>query len=235
LPDRDEAPDVSVVVPVYGNADTVDVLHEAVLDVLRREGLSSEFVFVDDACPAGSLAALHRVAAAHPDVTVVALPRNVGQHRAVLIGLAHARGRCAAIMDGDLQDPPEALPRMLEEMRRGRAAVFAGRRGRYESAARLMTSRAFKTLLHLLTGVPRDAGMYVAISRPMIDHLVARREAHPFVVAMIGTSGLPMSSIPIDRRRRESGRSSYTSWKRLKSGWSAVSIALRAAIRAELR
>jgi polyisoprenyl-phosphate glycosyltransferase len=235
LPDRHEAPDISVVVPVYGNADTVDALHETVRDVLRREGLSCEFVFVDDACPAGSLPALHRVAATDPNVRVVPLRRNVGQHRAVLIGLAHARGRCAAIMDGDLQDPPEALPRMLEELRRGRAAVFAGRRGRYESAARLITSRAFKTLLHILTGVPRDAGMYVVISRPMIDHLVARREARPFVVAMIGTSGLPLSSIPIDRLRRSSGRSTYTSWMRLKAGWSAVSIALRAAIRADPR
>jgi polyisoprenyl-phosphate glycosyltransferase len=228
-------PDVSVVVPVYGNGDTVHALHDAVQRVLDAENLTYEAIFVNDACPAGSLDALERLAATDSRVRVTALPLNVGQHQAVLIGLSQARGRCAVIMDGDLQDPPEALPRMLKQLKNGHGAVFAGRRGRYESIGRLMTSRVFKTLLHVLTGVPRDAGMYVALSRPMIDHLVARREKRPFVVAMIGTSGLPLSSVPVARLPRRSGDSSYSSWMRLKAGWSAVRIALRAAIRADLR
>jgi hypothetical protein len=138
-----------------------------------------------------------------------------------------SRGRWAVIMDGDLQDPPEAIPRLLEELKKGPAAVFAGRRGRYQPRGRLLTSRAFKTLLHMLSGVPPDAGMYVAINRAMIDHLVARRERHPFVVAMIGTSGLPCASIPVCRATRPSGRSRYSSWMRLRAGLSAVRIALR--------
>ena len=210
-------------------------LHDAVQRVLLAENLRYEMVFVDDACPAGSLEALRRLAARQPHVRVTALERNVGQHHAVLIGLSQARGRYAVIMDADLQDPPEALPRLLQEVDKGFAAVFAGRRGRYESTGRLLTSRVFKTLLHLLTGVPRDAGMYVALSRPMIDHLVARHERRPFVVAMIATSGLPLTSIPIARLPRRSGVSTYSSWKRLKAGWSAVSIALRAAVRADIR
>ena len=221
------APDVSVVVPVYGNADTVRVLHEEVRRVLRSIDLTHEIIFVNDACPFGSLAVLQQLAATHRDVKVAALERNVGQHRAVLFGLAQARGGCAVIMDGDLQDPPEAIPRLLDELKKGRAAVFAGRRGRYQSSGRLLTSRAFKTLLHQLSGVPADAGMYVALNRAMIDHLVARRETHPFVVAMIGTSGLPCSSIPVSRATRPSGRSHYSSWMRLRAGLSAVGIALR--------
>jgi polyisoprenyl-phosphate glycosyltransferase len=227
------APDVSVVVPVYGNGDTVCALHEQLQRVLGAQGLAYEIVFVNDACPFGSLAALTRLAESDRNVRVTALPRNVGQHRAVLIGLAQARGRCAVIMDGDLQHPPEAIPRMLQEMEKGYSAVFAGRRGRYESATRLLTSFVFKSLLHMLSGVPRDAGMYVALSRPMIDHLRARREARPFVVAMIGTSRLPLSSIPIPRSTRRSGRSSYSSWMRLKAGASAMRIALRSALRTD--
>jgi polyisoprenyl-phosphate glycosyltransferase len=227
------APAVSVVVPVYGNGDTVCALHEQLRRVFDANSLPYEIVFVNDACPFGSLVALTRLAATDQNVRLTALPRNVGQHRAVLIGLAQARGRCAVIMDGDLQDPPEAVPRMLEELEKGYSAVFGGRRGRYESAARLLTSFVFKSLLHFLSGVPRDAGMYVALSRPMIDHLLARREERPFVVAMIGTSGLPLSSIPIQRSTRRSGRSSYSSWMRLKAGAAALSIALRSALRTD--
>jgi polyisoprenyl-phosphate glycosyltransferase len=218
---------VSVVVPVYGNADTVGELHEEIRRVFRSTALTHEIIFVNDACPFGSLAVLQQLAAADADVKVAALKQNVGQHRAVLFGLAQARGRCAVIMDGDLQDPPDAIPRLLEELKKGRAAVFAGRRGRYEPGGRLLTSRAFKTLLHMLSGVPPDAGMYVVINRAMIDHLVARRERHPFVVAMIGTSGLPCASIPVCRATRPSGRSHYSSWMRLRAGLSAVRIALR--------
>lgn len=228
------APDVSVVVPVYGNRDTVCALHGRLQRVLRDAHLTYEMLFVNDACPSDSLAMLERLASIDSNVKVTALSRNVGQHRSVLIGLAQARGRCAVIMDADLQDPPEALPLMLEELKKGHAAVFAGRSGRYESAGRLVTSRIFKTLLHILGGVPRDAGMHVVISRAMIDHLVAIRVEHPFVVAMIGTSGLPLSSIPIPRAARPSGRSRYSGWMRLRAALSALRIVLRTASRADL-
>jgi glycosyltransferase involved in cell wall biosynthesis len=228
-------PDVSVVVPVYGNADTVGPLHERVQRVLRSCGLTHEIIFVNDACPLGSLAVLQRLAAIDRRVKVAALARNIGQHRAVLHGLAQTRGRCAVIMDGDLQDPPEAIPLLLEELRNGCAAVFAGRRGQYESHGRLLTSRAFKTVLHTLSGVPADAGMFVAIDRRMIDHLVARREKAPFVVAMIGTSGLPCASIPVRRAARPSGRSHYSGWMRLRAGLSAVRIALRSRPEGDVR
>jgi polyisoprenyl-phosphate glycosyltransferase len=220
-------PDVSVVVPVYGNRDTVCLLHEKIQSVLRRENLTHEIIFVNDACPFGSLAVLRRLAATDGHVKVTALERNVGQHRAVLLGLEQARGRCAVIMDADLQDPPEAIPTLLEELKKGRAAVFAGRRGRYESSGRLLTSRAFKTLLHKLSGVPPDAGMYMAVNRATIDHLVSRREKHPFVVAMIGASGLPYASIPVYRASRSLGRSRYNSWMRMKAAFCGVRIALR--------
>lgn len=227
-------PDVSVVVPVYGNGDTVCTLHERVRRVFRGEGLSYEIIFVNDACPSGSLEVLRRLARRDANVKVTDLRRNVGQHRSVLIGLAQTRGRCAVIMDGDLQDPPEAIPRMLAELKKGYAAVFAGRCGRYESAGRLITSRLFKTLLHALSGVPRDAGMYVAINRVMVDHLVARRDKRPFVVAMIGTSNLPLASIPVPRAARPSGRSRYSAWMRLKAASSGVSTVLRRAVRLDM-
>jgi glycosyltransferase involved in cell wall biosynthesis len=227
--------DVSVVVPVYGNGDTVTELRARLHGVMLAERLTYELIFVNDACPFDSLATLERLATEHSEIRVVALPCNVGQHGAVLRGLARAHGRCAVVMDGDLQDPPEALPSLLAELRKGYGAVFAGRRGSYESRGRLITSRAFKTLLHVLCGVPRDAGMYVVMSRAMVERVLAREDRRPFVVAAIGAAGLPLSSIPVERAARATGRSAYSSWMRLRAASSAIVIALGASLGRTIR
>ncbi len=217
-----EAPRVSVVVPVYRNAATLDELYERLLPALGAAG-PFELVFVDDACSGGSQPALGRLAARDARVRVIRLERNVGQHRAILAGLEQVRGAWTVVMDADLQDPPEAVPQLLERASRGDvAAVFAGRRGRYESVPRLVTSRLFKRLLHLLCGVPADAGLFVALDRSLVNRLLAMNGSEPFVVAMIGCTGLPMASIPVARARRPGGRSAYTVPARTRSAWRAV-------------
>jgi SAM-dependent methyltransferase len=165
---------------------------------------------------------LHRLAQADPNLSVLALSKNVGQHRAVLLGFAHARGEYLASIDGDLQDPPEALPELLSHLLEGDEAVFAGRRGAYEPSSRLFTSRLFKTALHWVSGVPSDAGMYFVIRRSVAERLLAMNFPNPFVVGMIGCSGAAMKSIPVERSQRTSGSSAYSSWKRLITGLAAV-------------
>jgi glycosyltransferase involved in cell wall biosynthesis len=229
--------DLSVVVPVYGNADTVGALRARVRAALDGAGIAHEMIFVDDASRDGSLRALQALAAPDDAVRVLALPRNGGQHRAVLAGLRLARGAHVAIMDADLQDPPEALPALLARARAeaGCDAVFAGRRGRYESRGRLLTSRAFKWLLHAATGLPADAGMYVVITRALADALAAEQPPAPFVVAMIGRLARGTCSLPVFRDRRPSGRSAYTGWDRLRIGAGALAVAVAGRIRSAAR
>lgn len=217
-----DEPDVSVVVPVYRNAATLEALHDRLRRVFEAHGLTYELLFVDDACPEGSRRVIEALAERDGRVAGLILGRNVGQHRAVLTGLAHARGRRAVIMDADLQDPPEAIPALLARLDTGPAAVFAGRRGRYESPLRLLTSRLFKTLLHLLSGVPADAGIFVALDRRMVGRLLSFPAGRPFVVAMIGCGGLPLASIPVRRATRPTGESAYSTWRRLTTGGRAI-------------
>jgi glycosyltransferase involved in cell wall biosynthesis len=214
--------DVSIVLPVYRNADTVLELHRRLCQVLEREKLRFEILFVEDACPRGSLGVLEALAERDSRVAVLALERNVGQHRAVLEGLAYARGKWTVVMDADLQDPPEAIPILLAKGQEGFAAVFAGRRGRYESRARLLTSRVFKGLLHLLCGTPKDAGIFVAMNQAMTERLLTMGGPAPFVGAMIGCAGLPMASIPVVRTERGVGNSAYSFGGRLTAGWRAI-------------
>lgn len=217
-----EDPYISVVVPVYRNRKTLRDLYRRLCRVLDSQMRPYELLFVDDACPEASLEVLEALAGSDPRVGVLALARNVGQQRAVLAGLRYARGRCAVVMDADLQDPPEAIPALLAGLQQGAAAVFGGRRGRYESVPRLLTSRLFKGLLHLLCGVPTDAGLFVAMNRRVIEGVLDLGGAHPHLVAMIGCIGLPLASTPVRRAPRPSGRSAYTSWARFKTAYRAL-------------
>lgn len=227
-----EGPDLSIILPIYRNRETLHALYRNLCNVLDAQGRSYELVFVDDACPEGSGAVLEELARGDPRLVVLTLERNVGQQRAVLTGLRHARGRWVVVMDADLQDPPEAIPLLLARGGAGVAAVFAGRRGRYESPLRLLTSRLFKRALHLLCGVPADAGLYVAMNREMLERVLALDNPRPHLVAMIGCSGLPVASIPVHRAERPIGRSAYTSWDRFQVAWRALTWVLAYKLRA---
>ncbi len=217
-----QKPRVSIIIPVYKNAETVSILRDRLAAVFDRS-CSYELLFVNDACPENSLQVLRKLEVSDERIRVLDLNENVGQHQAVLTALSRAQGKRIIIMDADLQDPPEAIPAMLQKLEEGFAVVFAGRRGLYESSRRLLTSRIFKYLLHLLCAVPKDAGMFMVMNSRMKDRLLACRwPAKPFVVAMVGCMRLPVISIPVIRSRRPGGGSAYNFVGRLRSGCRAV-------------
>jgi polyisoprenyl-phosphate glycosyltransferase len=206
--------ELSVIVPVYSNAATLAELHQRVR--AATAGSDLQIILVDDASPDDSRRVIAELAAGDPAVEPVFLERNIGQHAAVLEGMRRARAPWTVVMDADLQDPPEAIPALLAHGARGGDVVFAGRRGAYEGPGRLASSRAFKHLLALLAGVPRDAGMFFAANRRAIDSLLALDGPPPFLVAMVGAAGLRASSVPVTRSRSTGGRSTYTSSLRLR-------------------
>jgi glycosyltransferase involved in cell wall biosynthesis len=212
-----DAPDLSVVAPVYRNRDSVERLATEVLDVTRAMGVTCEIVFVNDASPDDSLERLIALTRTLPAVRVIGLARNVGQHAAVLHGLAHARGRTCVVMDADLQDRPSSLPTLWQQRAPGVLAVFGGRVGRYEGDGRHLTSRVFKWLLHRLTGVPRNAGIFVLLEREAVDAIVRFPTRTPWIQAMVGLLELPAVSVPIERDRRPHGRSSYSGFSRVRA------------------
>ncbi|MBI1762632.1 MAG: glycosyltransferase family 2 protein [Acidobacteria bacterium] len=220
-------PALSVVLPVYGNRAMLPELYRRLCAALVAQSGEYELIFVNDACPQGSLEVLKELAAADARVAVLALARNQGQHCALLTGLRYARGACVVMLDADLQDPPETIPALLEKLAEGYGAVYAGRSGRYESGGRLLMSRLFKGLLHVLVGLPVNAGLFVALSRPTIERLLAFAEPRPYVTGMIAWLGRPVAVVPIVRAARPQGVSAYTTWMRVKLGVNAVWRVLR--------
>lgn len=226
LPERpDPDPEVSIVVPVFRTAATLETLQARLCHVLDGYGHPFEILYVDDACPEGSATILTRLTHDDQRTNALLLAHNIGQHQAALAGLAHARGEWIVVMDADLQDPPEAIPRLIDTGRQGYDAVFAGRRGSYESPARLATSVLFKRLLHWLCGVPADAGLFVAVRRTVVDRVRSVSMRRPSLVAMIGLAGARCASVPVTRAARPAGQSAYTFAMRLSAGLGVLAAA----------
>lgn len=216
---------ISIILPVYRNADFLEELIRRLHRALDDTSEAHEVIAVNDSCPANSLAVLQALVQHDPRLIVVDLKQNIGQHRAVLTGLTYATGDWFGTMDADLQDQPEVVPLLLDLAMKHQAVVFAGRRGRYQSATRLLTSRLFKYLIAVLAGIPRDAGLFFVAPGEMKPLLLGMNPRRPFVQAMMGATPIPKMSLPTERDRRPSGTSSYSSWARLKAGFRAVSCA----------
>jgi polyisoprenyl-phosphate glycosyltransferase len=227
------AVDVAVVTPVYGNRDTLAVLVER-LD-LALAGRSWRLRFVVDASPDDSLAVARALAAGDHRLAITALDVNRGQHPALARGLAdEPAARAWVCLDADLQDPPEAVPALLDRLAGADAgAVFAGRRGAYEGRARAATGRLHRRILAAVSGLPADAGAFVAVGPEARDAVLRSRA--PSIVAAIGASGLPVASIPVTRSTRPSGRSAWTGPARLAQSGRTLAWALRARARAQAR
>lgn len=222
-----DVPEVSVILPVFRTADCFRELHSRLVTVLETRGVAFELVCVDDACPDGSGDLIRQSAARDERVIALHHAGNLGQKRSVRDGLSASRGAVVVIMDADLQDRPEDIPFLLDALERsGVQAVFAGRRGDYQAASRMAASRVFKLLLHRMLGVPPDAGSFVAMTRRMADAVLQIRASQPYMLALIGATGLPVCAIPIARAVRPSGASAYSEWQRLQFGWRALQAAV---------
>ncbi|HEX2042273.1 MAG TPA: glycosyltransferase [Acidimicrobiales bacterium] len=205
---------VAVVVPVYGNEATLVELARRVAAALADRAWALRLVV--DASPDESEAVARRLAAGDGRVRVTSLALNQGQHEALRSGLEDEPAAGAWVcLDADLQDPPEAVPLLLERLAAGDVdAVFAGRAGAYEGRSRLLTGRLHRATLRRITGLPADAGAFVALAPRARDAVVRLRA--PSIVAAVGVAGVPTTSLPVTRHRRPSGRSGWTTAARLR-------------------
>jgi len=219
---------VAVVTPVYGNETTLAELVRRLAVAL--DGRNWRLRMVVDASPDASLVVARRLAAADPRIAVTALHVNAGQHRALSRGLVDEDDAAVWVcLDADLQDPPEAIPLLLDRLAAGDAGdvgvVFAGRRGTYESRGRTMTGRMHRAVMSRLSGLPPDAGAFVAMG-PVARHAVISLGS-PSIVAAIGASGVALASVPVGRHPRPSGLSAWSSAGRVRQSvrtlaWSAT-------------
>jgi undecaprenyl-phosphate 4-deoxy-4-formamido-L-arabinose transferase len=209
---------VSVVVPVYNEAANLTALWERLEPVLSGCGRQCEAVFVDDGSADGSLAILRELAARDSRVRVVELARNFGQHSALLAGFRECRGDVVVTLDADLQNPPEEIPRLLEQIDAGNDVVGGWREERHDASYRKLASRLHNRLTSMMVGVPmHDYGcMMRAYRRHIVDTVVECDEKAAFIPALANSFAKRVAEIPIGHAERAGGESKYNLWSLAK-------------------
>lgn len=219
---------ISVVLPVYRNRSCLPELHERLTSAVGRLTGDYELVFVDDCGGDGSIDWLRECRRRDPHTVVVEQPANGGQHRAVLAGLVRSTGDAVVAMDADLQDPPEAIERLIQAMASTGAVVFARRTSRHQSRGRHLTGRIFKRLLRRVSGsrIPAGTGMFFVAPRAAVDAAVGLAGEAPYVPLLFDAAGARMTAVDVVKSYRVDSPSAYTAGRRVKLAIDAIRQAL---------
>lgn len=210
--------DLSVIIPIYNEEANIEALYQRLRGVLDTLRVSCELIFVNDGSRDTSLPLLRALAARDERVRYLDFSRNFGHQIAVTAGLDQARGAAVAIIDADLQDPPELIADLYAKLRQGYDVVYAKRRSRQgESPAKRLTAKFFYRILARLTrvAIPVDTGDFRIISRRVVLALRQMPEQHKFLRGQIAWVGYRQTFVEYDRAERAGGETGYTYRKML--------------------
>ncbi|HUI26597.1 MAG TPA: glycosyltransferase family 2 protein [Candidatus Kryptonia bacterium] len=203
---------LSIIIPIYNEVDNLVPLHQELRAVLDRLPQPAEVIYVDDGSADGSFAVLQRLHAEDPRVQAIQLSRNFGQTAALAAGIAHARGDVFVLMDGDGQNDPAEIPRLLDKINDGYDLVAGWRVDRQDALwSRRVPSRAANWLIGLITGVRlHDYGCTLkAIRGDLARGLRLYGEMHRFIPALAADLGARIVETPVNHRPRIRGQSKY--------------------------
>lgn len=201
-------PDISIVVPVYNEVESVEKLHAELLLVLSRIGRTAEIIYIDDGSRDGTFEVLKKLKSA----TAVRFVRNFGKSQALRAGFEEAQGAYVITLDGDLQDDPSEIPSFLREMEKGEADLIVGwKRNRLDPGGKKIASRIANKVTAALTGVRiHDMNCGFKIYRnDVVKALVLYGDLHRFIPAIVAGLGYRVTEMPVNHRARQFGVSKY--------------------------
>jgi glycosyltransferase involved in cell wall biosynthesis len=214
---------LSVVAPVYNEEQLVEAFVQRTLAAIA--GYAFELVLVDDGSSDATPQLLDRLADNDPRVRVIHLSRNFGHQAALTAGLEHAVGDVVAMIDADLQDPPELIPKMIEQWQQGSDVVYAVRRRREgETAFKLATASWFYKLFDKLAQVDLEpnSGDFRLLDRSALNALLSMTERSRFLRGMTVWVGFTQTAVPYERDARHAGETKYTLRKMLRFSLDAI-------------
>lgn len=205
------SPAVSVVVTLYDELSSLGELHRRAVEALDGLGVPFELVYVDDGSSDGTFAALELLHAADPRVRAIRLKRNFGQHPAMHAGLSRARGEIVVTMDGDLQNPPEDIPKLVAALHAGYDVASGRRAARSDSWGRTLPSRLINGMLRRFTHVDiSDFGCaFNAYRRGVVTPMLGSIGRQKFTKALILSGGASVIEVDVGHVARQ-GASRYS-------------------------
>ena len=218
-------PQVSVVIPVYNEEQTLPLLFARLYPALDKLGLAYEIIFINDGSRDRSAALLRRQYEQRPDVTrVVLFNGNFGQHMAIMAGFENVRGSRIVTLDADLQNPPEEIGNLLAAMVAGHDYVGSIRRQRQDSAVRRYASRAMNWMRERITKIHMtDQGcMLRAYDRAIVDAITSSREINTFIPALAYNYAANPTEIMVAHEERAAGESKYSLYSLLRLNFDLV-------------
>jgi len=211
-------PRLSAVIACYKDAQAIPVMYQRLSAVFSGLGVEHEIIFVNDGSPDDTAAVLQALTAEDDRVLAVEHSRNFGSQNAFVSGMELASGDAVILLDGDLQDPPEVIPALVQKWREGNEVVY-GRRSRREMSAMMsLACKAFYRLFRRLSDVPVpvDAGDFSLMDRRVVDELLRFPEADQFLRGLRAWVGFKQTGVDYFRPERPFGRSTHS---RLKNLW----------------
>lgn len=203
---------ISIVVPMFNEEEGVTLLHERLSRCAASWGEEYEFVFVNDGSRDRTFDLLEELHRKDPHVRVIGFTRNFGHQAAVTAGLRYARGDLVAVIDADLQDPPEELSKFFKKCREGFDVVYAIRTKRKESLVKRGSYWLFYRILGALANIkiPLDSGDFCVMRREVVDALNLLPERNRFIRGLRVWVGYRHTGLAYERAAREFGETKYT-------------------------
>jgi dolichol-phosphate mannosyltransferase len=203
---------LSVVVPVRNEEKNIPELSRRVDAAVRGMGLAYELVFVTDINTDRTVDVLRETHAKNPNVKAVKLADGRGQHVAVVAGLDASRGRAVVVMDGDLQDCPEDIPKLYERLQAGFDVVYGVKEKKNDSALRNFFSRRFVAVMNALSDqrLDHNTSMFRVMSRRTVDQLKRFRESEPSVTGLVTLINFPTDRVLVTSGTRQAGETNYS-------------------------
>lgn len=220
------SPEVSIVIPAFNEDSNLRVLFEHLLPVLTELDTSWEIIFSDDGSKDRTWEVIQELHQENQYVRGIRLSRNFGHQYALFAGLQHAKGKAVISMDADLQHPPELIPELVAEWRKGNKIVKTLRLESEETTAfKTISSRLFYRLFSYLSGVKMENGMadFRLLDRQVLDEILKFGEEGLFLRGIVQWVGYPSTTVSFQCANRYSGTTKYTLRKMLRFAWHGVS------------
>ncbi len=206
-------PNLSIVIPLFNEEQNIVLLNERLRGVLDKLSISWELIFIDDGSSDNTLKTIEKLASENPAIKAVSLTRNFGHQAALMAGLDHASADAVITMDGDLQDPPELIPRLLDKWNEGFLVVYARRKNyRRDHFMKRWLSILFYTIIKTLkiSKAPKNVGDFRLMDRRVLEELKNMRERTRYLRGMISWLGFSYAFVDYDRPDRKNGQAGYS-------------------------
>jgi polyisoprenyl-phosphate glycosyltransferase len=215
---------LSVVVPIYNEEENIPAFHTAIRSVMESMEEHWEVIYVNDGSRDKSLSLLVEIQQHDPRVTVVEFSRNFGHQAALTAGLQVAKGDAIMLMDGDFQDPPEVLPRMVKAWKDGAKVVIAERSSRAETGLRGKLFPLFYKVMGLISDfpIPLNAGIFGLLDRQAADAINNLSEGNRYLPGLRAWVGFPTAIVYYERAGRAAGEAKQTLPKLFKYAMDAI-------------